>query len=188
MKLNPVVLMIVLASAVFIGLNINSERLGIAFERNEEKAPVLSPEYLVDYLSKNGFYILPVSKKEKYDIYRGEKSLHDSNIVVQVEIHYERVSEKALVVKADIDASRYKNYGNQKEVENLVNQVAGTYFVQLARIPYDGLEPEAAGKWVYSNLLTSYSDDLKEKTGTKIGEAVISMSGNRLHRTLEISL
>ncbi|MED4400462.1 hypothetical protein [Metabacillus fastidiosus] len=87
MKLNPVVLMIVIASAVFIGLNINSERLGIAFERNEEKAPVLSPEYLVDYLSKNGFYILPVSKKEKYDIYRGEKSLHDSNIVVQVEIH-----------------------------------------------------------------------------------------------------
>ncbi|MED4400463.1 hypothetical protein [Metabacillus fastidiosus] len=69
-----------------------------------------------------------------------------------------------------------------------MNQVAGTYFVQLARIPYDGLEPEAAGKWVYSNLLTSYSDDLKEKTGTKIGEAVISMSGNRLHRTLEISL
>ena len=100
-------------------------------------------------------------------------SLSDSNIVVQVDVYHERSSGEVLLVETNIDASGYVLHPNQKEVEDLVNQVASNYFVPLAQIPYNASEPDVAGQWVNTNLLNSYDDEPKEKTSTKIGPALL---------------
>ena len=100
-------------------------------------------------------------------------SLSDSNIVVQVDVYHERSSGEVLLVETNIDASGYVLHPNQKEVEDLVNQVASNYFVPLAQIPYNAPEPDVAGQWVNTNLLNSYHDEPKEKTSTKIGPALL---------------
>ena len=89
-------------------------------------------------------------------------------------------------METNIDASGYVLHPNQKEVEDLVNQVASNYFVPLAQIPYNASEPEIAGKWINANLLNSYDDEPKEKTSAKIGPATINIYGNPLFRTLEM--
>ena len=71
-------------------------------------------------------------------------------------------------METNIYASGYILHPNQKEVEDLVNQVASNYFVPLAQIPYNASEPEIAGQWINANLLNSYDDEPKEKTSAKI--------------------
>ena len=201
MKLNPVILIIVVALAIYIGINSNGGQSSATTDEIEttnlpkekemiEQAQVqssgLTPNYLMNTLSENGFEILPKFKGTTCDIYTGKMKISDSNVIVQVDVYHERSSGEVLLVETNIDASAYVDHSNQKEVEDLVNKVANNFFIPLASIPYKGSEPEAAGTWVKSNLLTSYSVEPKEKTSTKIGPATINIFGNPLFRTLEI--
>jgi hypothetical protein len=199
MKLNPVILLIVIALAVYIGLDIKNGQIKPIV--NDGYKPVsttetpnkklgkqtgITPEYLMNYLSENEFEILPVFTGATCDIYTGKISLSDSKIEVRVDLYHERSSGEVLLVETNIDASSYIAYANQIEVEELVNEVARSYFIPLANIPYQGSEPDKAGQWVNSNILTSYADEPKDKTSTKIGPATINIFGNPLFRTLEM--
>lgn len=194
MKLNPVILIIIIIAAVYIGLNINDEQVSTINSDNEKSDEIinskentgLTPKYFMDYLSKNNFKVSPVFRGTTSDIYSGKTLLSNSNIEVQVDVYHERESNEVLLVEVNITALGYVDHPNQKEVEELVNKVANGYFIPFAKIPYKGSEPEAAEQWVKSNLLTSYSIEPKEKTSTKIGPATFNIYGNPLFRTLEI--
>lgn len=204
MKLNPVILIIVIAFAVYIGFDIKNGQIEpIAnqsnvpnsaaespnkniVKQNSRNISGITPEYLMTYLKENKFEILPVFTGATCDIYSGKTYISDSKIEIQVDLYHERSSGEVLLVETNIDASGYITYANQLEVEELINKVASNYFIPLASIPYQGSEPDKAGKWVNSNILTSYSEEPKDKTSTKIGPATINIFGNPLFRTLEI--
>ena len=192
MKINPIILVIVIISAVYIGLKVNdTQKNSISYETKDNikkvsTSPNLSPEYIMDYLSENGFDILPIYKGTRSDIFSGVMSISDSNIQIQVDVYQERSSNKILLIETNIDASSYYSTTNQKEIENIVNEVAKNFFVPLVQMPYDGSNPEKAANWVDSKILTSYSDKPKEKTSTKIGPATINIFGDQYFRTLEI--
>jgi len=204
MKLNPVILIIVIALAVYIGLDIkNGQIKPIANQVNipnsatespnkniiKQKSKNISgitPEYLMNYLKENKFEILPVFTGATCDIYTGKTSISESKIEIQVDLYHERSSGEVLLVETNIDASGYIYHSNQREVEELINKVVSNYFIPLASIPYQSSEPDKASQWVNSNILTSYSEEPKDKTSTKIGSATINMFGTPLFRTLEI--
>lgn len=193
MKLNPIILFIVIATAIYIGLNINNEQVNqINLNGNNEETikgkeqTGLTPKYFMDYLSKNNFEIFPVFRGTTSDIYSGRTFLSDSKIEVQVDVYHERESDEVLLIEVNITAVGYVNHPDQKGAEDLVNKVAEGYFIPFAKIPYNGSDPEAAEQWVKSNLLSSYSVEPKGKTSTVIGPATINIYGNPLFRTLEI--
>lgn len=195
MKINPIILIIVIISGIYIGLKINDTQFNsMSSDTKSTKdkiekvssSPNLSPEFIMDYLSENGFDILPIYKGTRSDIYSGAMSISDSDIKIQVDVYQERSSDKILLIETNIDAISYYSTTNQKEIENVVNEVASKFFVPLVQMPYDGSNPEKAAKWVDSKILTSYSEKPKEKTSTKIGTATINIFGDQYFRTLEI--
>lgn len=212
MKLNPYILLFIVILGVGIGLSINGKLPNIATmissvkdEYNNivnpvdpsttEATPVTStlegsttnitPEYVMDFLEKNDFSIKPVYHGKTTDIYGAELDVPNTLITVSVDVYEERSTKKVLLIESNIDTFRYTNY-NVKQLENLVNQVANHYFVAFAKIPYYGSKPSVAGQWVKKNILTSYDEQPKDKTRTKIGPAQINIFGDPLFRTLEI--
>ncbi|MDW2876490.1 MULTISPECIES: hypothetical protein [Bacillaceae] len=202
MKLNPYILLLVVAAAIYIGININEESL-LQTEINKtsthakqaaqktavksiQDTPDISPEHIMEHLQKNGFEILPISAGKTTDIYTGTMALNNSNFVLQVDVYFERSSQKVLLIETNIDASAYIDHPDQSEVENTVNKMAENYFIPIAKIPFKGTEENEAGEWVKANIHNSYSNATKEKTSTQVGAATINIFGNPLMRTLEI--
>src|SRR5690606_5164843 len=120
------------------------------------------------------------------DIYTAKYTIPDSQILVQVDVYFERSSQQVLLIESNIDASWYITETNQKYYEEYVNKAANNYFSAFASLPYAGSEPDVATEWVQSNILTSYSSEPKERTSTSIGPATINIFGSPLVRTLEI--
>lgn len=200
MKVRHVILFLVVISAIYIGLNINNESFNyssadsnekivknhVPAQESEEKKTSLSPTYIMDYLKGNGFEISPTFSGTTSDIYTAKYTIPDSQILVQVDVYFERSSQQILLIESNIDASWYITETNQKYYEEYVNKAANNYFSAFASLPYAGSEPNVAIEWVQSNILTSYSSEPKERTSTSIGPATINIFGSPLFRTLEI--
>ena len=129
MKLTHVILIFVIASALYVGLKLNStELIPVAhndtntvsrteIEQKPKNLSGINPDYLMNFLSENGFDIIPVFAGATCDIYTGKLLLSDSNILVQVDVYHERSSSEVLLIETNIDASGYITHPNQLEVE-----------------------------------------------------------------------
>lgn len=200
MKAQHIILFLVIISAVYIGLNINNESLFSSYISEEDSSSQevaspqqtpeitspIDPSYIMDYLESVGFVISPVVDGATSDIYTAKYTIPDSYIRVQVDVYFERSSQQVLLVESNIDASWYGTETNQQHYEDQVNKVALNFFGSFATLPYTNSNPDAAQKWVESNIATSYSSDLLGKTSTIIGPATINLFGSPLLRTLEI--
>jgi hypothetical protein len=155
-------------------------------DKETEITTGLTPKYLIDFLSENGFTVSPVDKGKMSDIYTAKMKVGNTNIVVYVDIYHERKSNQIKLIETTIDGSYYITYSNQKEAEQLVTKVATNYLVPLASIPYHTSKPEEAKNWVKTHIPNSYAQEPKEKTSTKFGLGSLNIYGTPLMRTFEM--
>ncbi|KAB7671667.1 hypothetical protein [Bacillus sp. B1-b2] len=203
MKLNPYILSIVIILGILVGLSTNldtesksNEALSVSNDSEsttsaneqeivEEIKTGLTPDYVMDYLSNNGFSISPVYRGETTDIYRGEIKPGNTELMITVDLYYKRESEDIVLIETNIDGSYYVNY-NQTKVEDLVTEAAQKYFIPLVAMPYKTSDPDQAKEWVKLHISDSYSHEPKDKTTTTIGIGTINIYGNPIFRTLEL--
>lgn len=198
MKAHFIILILVVISAVYIGLNITYQPVNLSDSAEEENSfqqavpqqaktsSPIDPHYVMDYLDSIGFVVSPVFDGATTDIYTARYTIPDSYIQVQVDVYFERSSQQVLLVESNIDASWYITETNQQYFEDYVNEAALSLFSSFVTLPYEGSNPDMAREWVESNILSSYSTDLPGKTSTIIGPATINLFGSPLLRTLEI--
>jgi hypothetical protein len=196
LKKNSFILLVVIAGIV-VGLQINKQNdilpidteISVIQEKNvvsNGMSTGLTPRYLIDYLTKNGFLVSPVEKGKMSDIYSANMNVGNTNIVIYVDIYHERNSDQIKLIETTLDGSYYVTSENQEEAEELVTKVATNYLIPLASLPYRTSKPEEAKEWVRNNISDSYDDEPKEKTTTKIGLCTFSIYGNPLMRTFEM--
>ncbi|MFD2214966.1 hypothetical protein [Metabacillus endolithicus] len=207
MKLNPAILSIVVIAAVIVGLQLNGTSI-VSLEEttnieenkstntnsaetktsnNTTENPTssgLTPEFFEKFYSQNNFDILPVYSGTSSDIYPAQ-IIHD-DIEVHFDAYHNRKTDEILLIEVNIDGSYYYNHTNQQEVEDYITNLAETYFVGMAAIPYRTSTPDEAKEWVRSHIKDSYAVEPKEKTSKKFGNATINVYGSPLFRTLEI--
>ena len=198
MKAHLIILIIVIISAVYVGLNITNspvtpsnsaeeeDLFQLEVPQQTETTSPIDPHYVMDYLDSIGFVVSPVFDGATTDIYTAKYTIPDSYIQIQVDVYFERSSQQVLLVESNIDASWYVTETNQQYYEDYVNEAALSLFSSFVTIPYEGSNPDMAREWVEANILTSYSKALPEKTSTIIGPATINLFGSPLLRTLEI--
>ncbi|WP_046178625.1 hypothetical protein [Domibacillus tundrae] len=203
MKLHFFILPIVVLAALYIGFdatnkqNVSSEiatKQALSLESEEENQaneqktdtndPQLDPTMLVDFFVENDYTASPIFTGETCDIYTVKNTYE--NVQVQVDIYYERKTEKVVLVESNVDGSYYFAHPDQEGAEKLVTQVANSIFVPLAKLPYNTAKPEEAAEWVQSHIDDSYAVEPKEKTSNHVGLATINIFGSPLFRTLEL--
>lgn len=194
-KLNPLIVLIVIFLGIIVGAVINKDaslKASSAFhmdayygKKGQENHHIagLTPNYVMEYLEENGFSINPVYSDTKADIYTAKIIPDHTNVIVQVDVYYERTRKEIILIETNIDGRNHIEDPDIKKAVELVTDVANTYFFLVAAIPYDSNQME---EWVKLHITGSYFQTPKVKTSARIGMGTINILGDPLFRTLEL--
>jgi hypothetical protein len=212
MKINPLILFLVIAAGVYIGINLNEpitdtkadtaeqeqanaifENIDNEVEEENVKTNGLTVDYLREYLVDAGFSFKgPQVLKSTY-LYTGEYKVADSSAAIVFQIYQEQSNDVISLIEFMVEWQSADFIGNSEreiQIEQFLTDLAMKSLPQLAKVPYDTSQPEAASKWVSDHIEQAYSEEPSEDHNFRkeFGNGSYHLYGGPYFRVFEINL
>jgi ABC-type antimicrobial peptide transport system permease subunit len=212
MRLNPIILTAVIILGIIVGLSSNksmststlnksnnNEQPDSAIEKvtnpDKEVPPNgLTIKYFKQYFEGNDYLFIGPSENKSTYVYRTEKVIPETGLVIGIDIYQEKSSEVICLFEVQVDGINLLNQGYKiEDIQKYVTQSAKSILPIFAQIPYKTADPELAKQWVMENVEKAYSENGESIDGENyfenvIGYARFKMYGSPELRFLDINL